>query len=79
MKQNQSLTESGELSGGPKTAEVLDSDPIPSSTLLLQINFSLDLTPDQRSKLEVVVLEHAEAFGLDGRLGHYDAKVQIPL
>ena len=71
--------ESGELSGGPKTAEVPDPDPIPSSTLLSQINFSPDLTPDQCTKLEAVVLKNADAFGLDGRLGHYDAKVHIPL
>ena len=48
-------------------------------TLLSQIKFSTDLTPDQRIKLEAIVLENADAFGLDGRLGHYDAKVHIPL
>ena len=69
----------GELKGGPKTAEVPDPDPIPTSELLSQVNFSPDLTEDQRKALEEVVLKNKDAFGLDGRLGHYDAKVQIPL
>ena len=56
-----------------------DPDPIPSSELLSQVNFSPDLTPEQRQQLEQVVLENADAFGLNSRLGHYDAKVRIPL
>ncbi|TDL13217.1 hypothetical protein BD410DRAFT_679745, partial [Rickenella mellea] len=67
------------LSGGPKTAETSDPDPVPSSKLLSEIHFSPDLTKEQRKELEKVVLHHEKAFGLDGRLGHYNAKVQIPL
>ena len=69
----------GELEGGPKTAEVPDPDPIPASDLLSQVNFSPDLSPEQRAELEEVVLKNKDAFGLDGRLGHYDAKVTVPL
>ena len=54
-------------------------DPVLEANLLSQVNFSPDLTPEQRKELEEVVLKNKEAFGLDGRLGHYDAKVKIPL
>ena len=69
----------GEAEGGPKTAEVPDPDPISTSDLLSQVNFSPDLIPEQHMKLEEVVLKNNKAFSLDGHLGHYGAKVKIPL
>ncbi|THU85675.1 hypothetical protein K435DRAFT_685114, partial [Dendrothele bispora CBS 962.96] len=69
---------SGPLEGGPKTAEVCIDD-IPSSKLLSEIHLSPDLTPEQRRKLEEVVIQNANAFGLDGKLGNHDAKVEIQL
>ncbi|KLO04747.1 hypothetical protein SCHPADRAFT_813623, partial [Schizopora paradoxa] len=68
-----------ELEGGPKTAEAPDPDPIPSSQLLSEVHFSPDLSPEQRTKLEAVVSKHPDAFSLDGRLGHYDSQVKVPL
>ena len=69
----------GEAEGAPKTAEVPDPDPIPESELLLQINFSPDLNPEQCKELEQVVLKNKDTFGLNGHLGHYNAEVKIPL
>ncbi|THU94746.1 hypothetical protein K435DRAFT_609057, partial [Dendrothele bispora CBS 962.96] len=66
------------LEGGPKTAEVCIDD-IPSSKLLSEIHLSPDLTPEQRRKLEEVVIQNANAFGLDEKLGNHDAKVEIQL
>ncbi len=69
----------GELQGGPKTAEVPDPDPILKSELLKEVKFSPDLTKEQKTLLEEIVLKKHKAFGLDGRLGHYNAQVKIPL
>ena len=66
------------LSGGPKTQE-LPPEVIPSNQLLSEIDFSPDLTQSQRSKLEKVVQQYNKAFGLNGQLGNYDAKVEITL
>ena len=68
-----------EAERGCKTAEVPDPDPISTLDLLSQVNFSPDLSPEKRAELEAVVLKNKDAFGLDGRLGHYDAKVRVPL
>ena len=51
----------GEADGGPKTAEVPDPDPISTADLLSQVNFSPDLTPEQRLELEKVVLGNKDA------------------
>ncbi|KZT31476.1 hypothetical protein SISSUDRAFT_973178, partial [Sistotremastrum suecicum HHB10207 ss-3] len=66
------------VTGGPKTNIPLD-DPTPSSRLLQTIDFAPNLTPDQRQQLEDVVLRHQQAFGLDNRLGEYNANVTIKL
>ncbi|KIJ29598.1 hypothetical protein M422DRAFT_188142, partial [Sphaerobolus stellatus SS14] len=42
-------------------------------------NLLENLTPEQRRLLEKILLTNKKAFGLDGRLGHYPAKVEIPL
>jgi hypothetical protein len=65
--------------GGPKTAETPELEPVPSSRLLQEIKFNPQLTPEERSALEKVVLNHEKAFGLDGRLGDYPAQVEIRL
>ena len=67
------------VEGGPKTAELPDPDIIPSEQLLDEINFSDQLTSEQCKCLENVILKHELAFGLEGRLGNHDAKVQIKL
>ncbi|KLO04778.1 hypothetical protein SCHPADRAFT_840218, partial [Schizopora paradoxa] len=70
---------SDSVEGGPKTAE---APPIPceSDQLLEEINFSPDLTPEQLKLLQEVVLKNSDAFGLNGKLGHYDKTfVEIPL
>ncbi|THU95534.1 hypothetical protein K435DRAFT_586615, partial [Dendrothele bispora CBS 962.96] len=66
------------LEGGPKTAEV-GLDDVSTAQLLTEVCISSDLTEKQRSRLEKVITKNAGAFGLDGRLGHYDGKVDITL
>ena len=66
------------LDGGPKTAEVPPED-IDESMLLKEIGFSEHLTTSQKSALEEVVARNKLAFSLNGRLGHYDARVEITL
>lgn len=66
------------LEGGPKTSETAP-DPTPSSQLLNEINISKDLTPTQRIKLGAVILKNDKVFGLDGRLGNYAERIDIPL
>ena len=68
-----------ELPGGPKTSETADPEPVPRHRLLQELNFSPDLTSEQRKALEELALRHEKAFGLDGRLGHYNSQVKIPL
>ncbi|THU99501.1 hypothetical protein K435DRAFT_658911, partial [Dendrothele bispora CBS 962.96] len=66
------------LEGGPKTAEVA-LDHIPAERLIQEVDISSDLSTEQRVKLERVILKNNNAFGLDGKLGNYDAKVDIQL
>ncbi|KAJ6554885.1 hypothetical protein B0H19DRAFT_908117, partial [Mycena capillaripes] len=63
------------LEGGPKTAEA-PGDPggFPD-----EIDISPGVTAEQRKKLEEVVRRNSSAFGLDGRLGSYETKVEIPM
>ena len=63
---------------GPKTAETPPED-IAEEDLLKEVGFSEHLLPEQRQALETVVAKHKLAFSLNGRLGHYDAKVEVPL
>ncbi|QRW26675.1 Retrotransposable element Tf2 protein [Rhizoctonia solani] len=65
--------------GGPKTAEVPDLERIPSEQLLEEVQFLEHLTREQRLKLEAIVRKNELAFGLNGRLGNYDAQVEIKL
>ncbi|THU95132.1 hypothetical protein K435DRAFT_605529, partial [Dendrothele bispora CBS 962.96] len=66
------------IEGGPKTAEVHIED-VSSDCLLKEIHVSPDLTPVQLKGLQKVVLANKDAFGLDGKLGNHDAKVEIHL
>ncbi len=59
------------VEGGPKTAET-PPEICSSDKLLEEIHLSPDLNPEQTKALKEVVLENSDAFGLDGRLGHYD-------
>ncbi|KAG8709416.1 hypothetical protein FRC08_018357 [Ceratobasidium sp. 394] len=65
--------------GGPKTAELPELEDIPKSKLLEEIGFGPELTTDQKDPLQKVILKNHKAFGLDGRLGDYPAKVEIKL
>lgn len=70
---------SGEpIEGGPKTSET-PADSIPTSRLLEEVNISKDLTSDQRERLAQVIVKNAKAFGLDGRLGNYHERIEIPM
>ncbi|THU89465.1 hypothetical protein K435DRAFT_821395 [Dendrothele bispora CBS 962.96] len=66
------------IEGGPKTSEVHIED-VPTERLLTDVSISTDLTASQRARLEKILLDNSAAFGLDGRLGTFDAKVDIPL
>ncbi|THU80969.1 hypothetical protein K435DRAFT_607750, partial [Dendrothele bispora CBS 962.96] len=66
------------IEGGPKTSEVHIED-VTTDRLLTDVSISPDLTTSQRARLETILLKNSEAFGLDGRLGTFDAKVDIPL
>ena len=66
------------VEGGPKTAEVPPED-IDESKLIQEIGFSEHLTNEQKSRLEEIVARNKLAFSLNGRLGHYDARVEITL
>src|ERR1700722_5670684 len=61
------------VEGGPKTSEVPDYSPIPKEQILSEAHFGENLSPEQRRKMEEIVLKHQKAFGLDGQLGNYPA------
>lgn len=67
-----------ELVGGPKSAEIPSND-VTLSGLFDEIDISQGLRPSQVKGLRGIILKNQEVFGLDGRLGHYPAKVEIPL
>jgi hypothetical protein len=66
------------LEGGPKTAESPPED-VAANDLLKEVNFSPDLSAEQKVRLEGIILKNVKAFGVDGRLGNYPAKVDIRL
>jgi len=84
LKAHRNATESDDplaeepLEGGPKTSEAPPED-IPSERLLQEVDISPSLTADQRKELLELIQHHEKAFGLDGRLGNYDEKVDITL
>ena len=66
------------VKGGPKTSET-PGDDIPSDRILSEIDISPDLSLRQKKEIENVVLRNKQAFGLDGRLGHFEGKVEIQM
>ena len=66
------------VEGGPKTSEVPE-ELVPAARLLKEVDISPNLTRIQMKQLQEVIELHEKAFGLDGRLGHYVEKVEIPL
>lgn len=62
---------------GPKTTAVPE-DPV-SGPVSELVNLGPDIPPEILPRLEGVLQRNAWAFGVDGRLGHVDAKVSIPL
>ena len=66
------------VQGGPKTQEIPPEN-IPEKQLLEEVDTSPELNDSNKKALQKVVLTHKNAFGLDGRLGNYDAKVEINL
>lgn len=67
-----------EAIGGPKSAEIPPND-VASSDLFKEIDISRGLNSDQVKALKGIISRNQEVFGLDGRLGHYSTKVEIPL
>jgi len=65
------------LEGGPKIYEV-GEESVSSTRLLEELDINLEL-PQKRRQLEQVLTSNELTFGLDDRLGHLDARVQIPL
>ncbi|QRW10607.1 Retrovirus-related Pol polyprotein from transposon [Ceratobasidium sp. AG-Ba] len=70
---------SKQVEGGPKTAELPELEQTPSTKLLDEIDINPRLNKEQKAQIEKIVLQNAEAFGLDGRLGNYPAHVPIKL
>ena len=66
------------LEGGSKTYEVSE-EIISSNHLIKELDINPELPPGKRQQLEQVIQANQLSFGLDNRLGHLDAKVQIPL
>ena len=66
------------VEGGPKTAEVPE-DLIPETKLLEELDISVNLSQDQRQKIQHLLVKHKEVFGLDRRLGNYAEEVRISL
>ena len=66
------------LEGGPKIYKV-GEETISRTRLLEELDINPKLPPDKWQRLKEVLISNAAAFGLDDRLGHLDAKVQIPL
>ncbi len=66
------------VEGGPKTAETAP-DFIAATTMLSNLDMSPDLSPENRQRLETIVLRNKLAFGLDGKLGIHDARVEVRL
>ena len=62
---------------GPKTTAVPE-DPV-SGPVTELVNLGPDIPSDILPRLEEVLQRNSSAFGVDGRLGHVDAKVSIPL
>ena len=52
---------------------------IPEKRLLDEVDMSPELNKSNRKALQNIVLAHKNAFGLDGGLGNYDARVEINL
>ena len=67
------------VEGSPKTGEVPDYTHIPKEQLLSEVHFGENLNPDQKKRMEELVLRYQKAFGLDGRLGNHPTNVEIPL
>ena len=66
------------MEGGPKTYKVSEES-IGSDRLIKELDINPELPPVKRQRLEQVIQANQMSFGLDDRLGHLNAKVQIPL
>ena len=62
---------------GPKTTAVPED--LVTGPVSELVNLGPDIPADILPRLEGVLQKNAEAFGVDGRLGHVEAKVSIPL
>ena len=66
------------LEGGLKKYEV-GEETIDSNHLVEELDINLELPLIKRQQLEPILKDNQITFGLDDRLEHLDAKVQIPL
>ncbi|KAK0221307.1 hypothetical protein IW262DRAFT_1447828 [Armillaria fumosa] len=66
------------VEGGPKTAEV-PKENITTGQLFDELDLSPDLSETQQTRLCQVIQTNRLAFGLDGRLGTNNARVEIKL
>ncbi|KAK0209947.1 hypothetical protein IW262DRAFT_1229304, partial [Armillaria fumosa] len=66
------------VEGGPKTAEVPEEN-ITTGQLFDELDLSPDLSETQQTRLRQVIQTNRLAFGLDGRLGTNNARVEIKL
>ena len=66
------------LEGGPKTAGMPEESVTPTE-LLNEVDISPNLTGNQADQLRKILKRHEEVFGLEGKLGHFEEEVSIPL
>ena len=73
-----SEAEGEEVQGGPKTQE-MPEEIVSEKQLLDELDYSPELSETNRNALQKLITSHKDAFGLNGRLGNYDARVEIKL
>ncbi|KIM38566.1 hypothetical protein M413DRAFT_75964, partial [Hebeloma cylindrosporum] len=66
------------LEGGPKTAKT-PPEAVAEEDLLKEIDISKELSDTQKQSFERMLLRNREAFGINGELGNYPGKVEIPV
>src|SRR5260370_36895467 len=62
---------------GPKTAEVPESETLPSSDLASFLDISLEAPPETQSRIKELIKSYKDAFGFDDWLGNMLIEVQI--
>jgi hypothetical protein len=57
----------------------ISEDTVDSKCLLEELDINPELPTHQIRRIQEVIINNQQVFGLDDRLGHLDTKIQIPL